>query len=170
MALGGLLIGEVAQRTGLSRRALRLYERAGIVPPPRRTPAGYRVYEPAVLGVLHFVTRARRLGISLQEVRQIVEIRRAGRCPCSHVQALARRKVDELDRTIADLTAIRDGLQAVLRRPRRMRQGRGVICSHIEEVIPSPNGGRHGDDQDVAVSAVHRLSRGRDRRRRGAHR
>src|SRR5215470_4273022 len=57
-----LTIGEVATRSGVSRKALRLYEARGIVSKPRRTPAGYRVYEADVLGVLHFVAQARRLG------------------------------------------------------------------------------------------------------------
>src|SRR5262249_57153745 len=57
-----LTIGDVATRSGVSRKALRLYEARGIVSKPRRTPAGYRVYEADVLGVLHFVAQARRLG------------------------------------------------------------------------------------------------------------
>jgi MerR family regulatory protein len=56
----GLLIGEVAARSGLSRKALRLYEARGILPAPRRrTPWGYRVCPQDVLDMLHFVARAR---------------------------------------------------------------------------------------------------------------
>jgi MerR family transcriptional regulator, copper efflux regulator len=51
----GLLIGEVATRSGVSRKALRLYEARGILPPSRRTVAGYRVYPAGTLGVLAFV-------------------------------------------------------------------------------------------------------------------
>jgi DNA-binding transcriptional MerR regulator len=65
----GLLIGEVAARSGLSRKALRLYEARGLLPASRRTPAGYRVYAPETLGVLHFITRARRLGLTLGEIQ-----------------------------------------------------------------------------------------------------
>jgi MerR family transcriptional regulator, copper efflux regulator len=71
----GLLIGEVAARSGVSRKALRLYETRGIVPAPRRTSSGYRVYPPDVLGVLHFVTRARRRGLTLAEISAIVALR-----------------------------------------------------------------------------------------------
>ena len=55
----GLLIGEVAARSGVSRKALRLYEARGILPPPRRTASGYRSYPTDLLGGLHFVTQAR---------------------------------------------------------------------------------------------------------------
>jgi DNA-binding transcriptional MerR regulator len=62
----GLLIGEVATRSGTSRKALRLYEARGILPPSRRTAAGYRVYPAGTLGVLAFVQQGRRLGLTLQ--------------------------------------------------------------------------------------------------------
>jgi DNA-binding transcriptional MerR regulator len=82
-----LTIGEVATRSGVSRKALRLYEARGIVSKPRRTPAGYRVYEADVLGVLHLITQARRLGLTLKEIRHIIDLRSAKSGPCVHVRA-----------------------------------------------------------------------------------
>ena len=79
MARDGLLIGEVATRSGLSRKALRLYKARGILPPSRRTPSGYRTYPLEVVGVLHFVAQARRLGLTLAEIGNIVAPRPA-RC------------------------------------------------------------------------------------------
>jgi DNA-binding transcriptional MerR regulator len=67
----GLLIGEVAARSGMSRKALRLYEAAGILPTPRRTNAGYRVYGHDTLALLEFVTQARRLAFTLDEIKEI---------------------------------------------------------------------------------------------------
>jgi MerR family transcriptional regulator, copper efflux regulator len=55
MGRESLLIGEVASRSGVSRKALRLYERTGILPASRRTTAGYRVYGPETLSTLDFV-------------------------------------------------------------------------------------------------------------------
>src|SRR6266852_807975 len=86
MERNGLLIGEVAARRGLSRKALRLYEARGILPTPRRTPSGYRTYPVDVLGVLHFVTQARRLGLTLREIGSIVALRCAKPGPCVHVR------------------------------------------------------------------------------------
>jgi MerR family copper efflux transcriptional regulator len=77
MAGDALRIGEVAARSGVTPKALRLYEARGIVPKPRRTPAGYRVYDPDVLGVLHFVTQSRRLGLTLKEIGHIIDLRSA---------------------------------------------------------------------------------------------
>jgi DNA-binding transcriptional MerR regulator len=77
----GLRIGEVMARSGVGRKALRLYEAKGLLVPPERTPAGYRMYPPDTLGVLAFVGRARRVGLTLAEIGHIVEIRRAGAAP-----------------------------------------------------------------------------------------
>jgi DNA-binding transcriptional MerR regulator len=70
----GLFIGEVATRSGLSRKALPLYEARGILSAPRRTASGYRSYPADVLGLLAFVGRARRLGLTSE--------RSPMSCPC----------------------------------------------------------------------------------------
>jgi DNA-binding transcriptional MerR regulator len=81
MGAGRLFIGKVAAQSGLSRRALRLYEAAGILPRAARTPAGYRVYPTETLALLGFVAQARRLGFTLGEIRDVVAIRRDGAMP-----------------------------------------------------------------------------------------
>lgn len=132
MARDGLLIGEIAARSGVSRKALRLYEAAGILPPPRRTAARYRVYGADALGILTFVKQAQRLGLRLGEIKEIVSIRRSGRAPCSHVHELVRRKTADLDRTLADLKEVRRGLQRLLASWSFRRTDRAAVCPHIE--------------------------------------
>jgi DNA-binding transcriptional MerR regulator len=135
MGRDGLLIGEVASRSGVSRKALRLYERTGILPATRRTDAGYRVYGPEALSTLIFVAQARRLGFHLDEIKEVVQIKRSGRCPCSHVLDLVRQKVEELGRTLTDLTEVRRGLQGLLRSSSRSaRRGEAAVCHHIERL------------------------------------
>ena len=108
---------------------------AGILPPPRRTAAGYRVYRGDTLSILTFVTRARRLGFRLDEIKEVVQIRRSGRCPCPHVLDLVREKVQELDRTLADLAEVRRGLQEILgSSSRSARRGEAAVCHHIERL------------------------------------
>src|SRR5260370_40929471 len=134
MGRDSLLIGEVASRSGVSRKALRLYERTGILPASRRTTAGYRVYGPEALSTLAFVAQARRLGFHLDEIKEVVQIRRSGRCPCPHVLDLVRQKVEELDRTLADLTEVRRGLGQLLTSSRSARRGEAAVCHHIERL------------------------------------
>ena len=135
MARNGLLIGEVAAKSGVSRKTLRLYETGGILPPSRRTASGYRTYGPESLAILAFVARARRLGFHLNEIREVVVMRRSGRCPCHHLLELVRRKIEDLDRTLADLTDVRRGLRDLLKASSRSaRRGEAAVCHHIERL------------------------------------
>jgi len=77
------------------------------------------------------VTRARRLGFRLDEIKDVVQMRRSGRCPCPHVLELVRGKLSELDRTLADLTELRRGLRELLESSRASRRGPAAICQHI---------------------------------------
>ncbi len=121
MGRDGLLIGEVAARSGVSRKALRLYERTGILPPPRRTAAGYRLYGQDTLALLVFVTQARRLGFRLDEIKRITVLKRSGRTPCSHVLALVHLKLENIERALTDLAEVRGQLQGLLRSWRSRR-------------------------------------------------
>ncbi len=133
MAHPGLLTGEVARRSGVSRKALRLYEAAGILPPPTRTAAGYRVYGKETLAVLRFVLEGRRFGFSLEQIKEVVEIKRSGQTPCTHVCELVRRKAEDLDETVHDLTAMRDALRGLLGSWSRRRGRVAAVCPHIEQ-------------------------------------
>jgi DNA-binding transcriptional MerR regulator len=120
----GLFIGEVATRSGPSRKALRLYESRGILPAPHRTASGYRSYAD-VLGLLTFLGRARRLGLTLGEIAHVVALRRAGAPPCIHVRQL-------LDQRVADLEGMLGELRHTLS-SWRADQGRlAAVCPHIE--------------------------------------
>jgi MerR family transcriptional regulator, copper efflux regulator len=133
MARSGLLIGEVAAKSGVSRKALRLYERAGILPPARRTAAGYRVvYTDDTLALLVFVTQARRLGFRLDEIKQIAALKRSGRTPCTHVLRLVNVKLENIERALTDLAQIRGQLQALLRSWRSSRHRAAAVCPCIE--------------------------------------
>ena len=135
MSRDGLLIGEVAKRSGASRKALRLYEAAGILPAARRTSSGYRVFDNEALDLLAFVRQAQRLGFTLDQIKEIVAIKRAGRAPCPHVRDLVKRKAEELEQRLADLMEIRDGLRALLQSWRSLRRNRAAVCPHIEHGV-----------------------------------
>ena len=171
MGHDGLLIGEVAKRSGASRKALRLYEAAGILPEPRRTPSGYRVYSSEALDLLAFVRQAQRLGFTLDEIKEIVAIKRAGRAPCLHVRELVEGKAEELTQRLLDLTTVRNGLRALLNGWRGTGKAGGVVCPHIEHASRSKKGRRrNGRPEDVALPIVHPLPGSRRGGRRGAHR
>ena len=70
----GLLIGELANQFGLSTQAIRYYERLGLLATPKRTDKGYRLYSKAALERLKFIRKAQNFGLSLQEIKQLIEL------------------------------------------------------------------------------------------------
>src|SRR5215813_11921846 len=121
----GLRVGELSAKSGVGRKALRLYEARRILPAPRRTPAGYRVYPPETLVLLTFVARARRLGLTLAEIAHIVALRRAGSPPCVHVRSLLEQKA-------TDLAGMMREVRHTLKTWRATDGLTAAICSHIE--------------------------------------
>src|SRR5918911_197322 len=85
-------IGELARRSGIASTALRYYEKAGLLPPARRTPSGYRAYDATALQRLVFIRAAQAVGLSLPEIRDVIAIRDGGTAPCSHVVGLIQRR------------------------------------------------------------------------------
>jgi MerR family transcriptional regulator, copper efflux regulator len=134
MARDGLLIGEVAAKSGVTRKALRLYERSGILPPARRTASGYRVYGQETLALLAFVTQARRLGFRLDEIKRITALKLSGRTPCTHVIDLVHLKLENIERALADLAEVRGQMQGLLRSWRSRRDRPAAVCPCIEHL------------------------------------
>jgi MerR family transcriptional regulator, copper efflux regulator len=134
MAYDGLLIGQVAARSGVSRKALRLYEKAGILPPTRRTGSGYHVYGPETLALLGFVTQARRLGFRLDEIKRIVTLKRSGRTPCKHVLDLGHLKLKNIEQALTDMSEVRGNLRGLLRSWQARRHRSAAICPCIEHL------------------------------------
>ena len=102
-----LTIGKLAKVTDTSVETIRYYERIGLMPPPPRTPAGYRLYSSKGARRLAFILHARRLEFSLNETRELLE-QRDGKPACDQVQDLAARKVDQLETEMRRLMSARD--------------------------------------------------------------
>jgi DNA-binding transcriptional MerR regulator len=100
-------IGELAAVAGTTTKTIRFYESAGLLPPPQRTAAGYRMYDAAAPDRLDFIRRSQRAGLTLAQIREVLTIRDGGDAPCSHVQRLLAERLADLDRQLAELTALR---------------------------------------------------------------
>jgi MerR family transcriptional regulator, copper efflux regulator len=109
-------IGELAERAGISTKAIRYYEQAGILAAPDRTASGYRDYDQAALGRLGFVRAAQALGLTLGEIRQVVSFRDQGAAPCGHVTQLLQRRAAELGARIAELQQLQGELERLAAR------------------------------------------------------
>jgi len=143
--MGQLFIGQVSKQSGLNPRTIRYYETLGLLPPPVRSESRYRLYTPQTVELLRFIKKAKTLGFTLTEIREIIALRQRGDLPCPHVHALLTERVQTLSRHIRDLTLLRDELKALARKsatlPRTAQPT--LVCPHIEraqvQVRPLPS-------------------------------
>lgn len=111
-----LRVGQLADATGVSADTVRYYERFGLLPPPARTASGYRAYDQSAVDRMHFIQGAQRLGLRLSDIAELLAVRDTGVCPCEPAEQLLRRRLAELDAEMARLTALRDQMEAMVRR------------------------------------------------------
>jgi DNA-binding transcriptional MerR regulator len=115
-----MLIGEVAERTGVPAKTLRYYEDIGLVPAPERTSSGYRDYDDGIVDRLSFIRSAQAVGLTLGEIRGIVSLRDDGEAPCGHVLDLLRARAREIDRTIRELRGLQHDMRMLVDRAARL--------------------------------------------------
>jgi DNA-binding transcriptional MerR regulator len=107
-------IGELARRVGLPIDTVRYYERNGLLPPPARRASGYREYEEADIPRLRFVLRAKHLGFSLIEIRELLELSDEHVGNVGNLKAAATAKLAEVEERLGQLTRIRDALRSMI--------------------------------------------------------
>ncbi|RXD01921.1 MerR family transcriptional regulator [Sphingomonas sp. UV9] len=101
-------IGEVAKLTGLKVETVRYYEGEGLIGAPRRNGGNYRLYDRSHLERLTFIKRSRDLGFTLDQVRDLLRLADDPRGSCDAVDKIAVVHIEEIDRKLADLHALRD--------------------------------------------------------------
>ncbi len=142
-------IGELAKATGLTTKAIRFYEGMGLIAEPARTPSGYRAYKSGDIDRLEFISKAKRMGLSLEEIRGILHLHDCKKPTCLHVRSILDRKLDQVDEALRELREFREELA-------RMRESAGGL------VDCKPSGGRicgiveqgFGVQGDVAMITV----------------
>jgi DNA-binding transcriptional MerR regulator len=124
-------IGHVARRVGVRPSAIRYYETQGILRPADRRPNGYRIYSDDAVKLLLFVKRAQSLGITLKEIKPLLNLASQGQRPCSHVKQLVRNHLREMNDKIRELQSLRNELRMLLR-SKVSRPHTSEICPIIE--------------------------------------
>ena len=92
-----LKIGELAKQTGLAVGTLRYYSDLELLHPVYRGDNGYRYYSPDAGRQVKFIKKAQAIGFSLEEIKQILDVRDRGEQPCSLVRNLLSRKIEQLE-------------------------------------------------------------------------
>lgn len=100
-------IGELSDSTGVPAKTIRFWESAGLVPEPDRTASGYRDYDPAVAERLSFIRRSQHAGLTLGQIRQVLEVSDSGQPPCEHVAAVVADRLAEVEARLRELRATR---------------------------------------------------------------
>lgn len=104
-------IGQAAAATGVSAKMIRYYESIDLIRQSQRTEAGYRTYGDKDLHTLRFIKRARKLGFSLEQIRNLLSLwQDAGRASAD-VKSIAQAHVSDLEKRIKELTEMRDTLR-----------------------------------------------------------
>jgi len=102
-----LTIGRLAQLGSVNLETVRYYERRGLLPKPERTAAGYRQFPPDAARRLRFIRRAQELGFSLDEIRDLLALGAAPQQNRSTIRARAEAKIDDINRKLAALNAMK---------------------------------------------------------------
>ena len=127
-----LKIGEVSNLSGIGIEALRFYEKSGLLDKPERTHSGYRMYDAEVLERLTFIKQAQVLGFSLEEIKRLIDEKRAGQSPCAEVRELVRLRLQELDERMQQMQRYRQELATALAKWDEAGEAQGHICGLIE--------------------------------------
>jgi len=106
-----LTISKVATAADVNVQTIRYYERRGLVPTPRRTPAGYRQYTDDAVARLRFIKHAQELGFSLQEIQELLGLRVRHGAACDTVERKTRKKIEVVQQRIRDLQRMKRTLE-----------------------------------------------------------
>lgn len=132
-------IGQVAKASGLSIQTIRFYEGHGLLAQHPRTEGGYRIFDQRDLERLDFIRKAKRLGLSLLEIKDVLAITALGEATCAHVRQLLTGKVEELDQAMRELSEFRAALMELLENAGPIQDCRpigGRVCAFIEQAAP----------------------------------
>jgi MerR family transcriptional regulator, copper efflux regulator len=133
-----LKAGAVAKAAGVGVQTLHYYERLGLLPKPQRSTANYRLYSSDAIRRVKFIKKAQAIGLTLEETKQILDLKERGRTPCSKVAELGERHLREIDTRLAQLRAYRRALGRALsdwqKENPTQRQCAGEFCDLIERL------------------------------------
>ena len=128
-----LTIGDLARATGTKVVTIRYYEKVGLLPAPPRTAGNYRTYDSGHLHQLRFVRRCRELGLTLDQVRELLSLSAQTDRDCADVDKLAIEHLSAVEQKIADLKCLASELRRI---SRCCRGGRIADCRIIEALSP----------------------------------
>jgi DNA-binding transcriptional MerR regulator len=133
-----LKVGAVAKAAGVGVQTLHYYERLGLLPKPQRSAANYRLYLPETIRRVRFIKKAQAAGLTLEETKEILDLKDHGRAPCHRVVELGQKHLQEIEARLSQLSAFHRLLARSVREwGKDDRPGRvcaGEFCDLIERL------------------------------------
>lgn len=129
-------VKNVAHHLGLNPQTLYFYERIGLIPPPPRTGAGYRLFSQQDVERLAFITHAKTLGLSLDEIRDVLTLKEEGSLSCKAVYERLWAKVQDIQAQIEKLQALHDDLMPLMVECKDrvdILEERGLTCTVLDQ-------------------------------------
>ena len=108
--MGSLTVSKLAELVEVAPDTIRYYEKEGLIPEPERSVSGYRLYPEAAAGRVRFIRNGQAMGLKLAQIKELLEIRDQGGCPCGHTTKIITLRLAELDREISRLQEMRTQL------------------------------------------------------------
>ena len=105
-----ITIGHVARHAGVGIETVRFYEREGLLEKPDRTTSGYRQYDQEVINRLRFIKRAKELGFTLKEIKELLSLKVDPNTTCAEVKSRAEEKIDDIANKIRTLQNMKKAL------------------------------------------------------------
>ncbi|NOG99779.1 MAG: heavy metal-responsive transcriptional regulator [Ignavibacteriae bacterium] len=109
-----LKVGEIAKKVGVNIETLRYYEKIKLMPKPRRIESKYRMYDILDVQRLLFIKKAKELGFTLKEIKELLELKIESSATCGDVKIIAKHKIRDIENKITDLQKIKKILQKLV--------------------------------------------------------
>ena len=131
-----LRIGQLKDQSQVPIKTIRYYEELGLIAAAQRSEGGFRLFDPAMVTRLAFIKRSQKLGLSLQEIGELLSIRDRGQSPCQAVKHKLQTKISAIDDQIAQLTLLKSQLETLMQAEGTASTEAGIICPIIERPVP----------------------------------
>lgn len=150
-------IGQVASASGVGVETVRYYERRGLIAEPPRRASGYRSYPPHAVERIRFIRRAKELGFSLREIRELLQLRVDPDCTCATIRGRAKAKIADVESRIRELEVMRRALVEITRQCDG--DGPGSECPILDAIAGNDAFGSPASAPDPARDSATRHSR-----------
>lgn len=135
-----LAIGDLATAARVPTSTVRYYERAGLVKPASRSEANYRLYDQEAVERLCFIRSAQAAGLTLADIRSLLEYRDGTATPCGPVRELIEHRLSLIEEKLGQLNEVRDVLKSYLQVCKQAEAKEP--CKVLEEIEPDPTTSR----------------------------